>query len=210
MQDEMGLGWYEYGARVYDPVLGRFPSLDPIADSFAFVSPYNYAENEPVSCIDLLGLQKYRLTSSFSMTTGKIGGKISVFGLGLGGTYAKGAAAETIFVTLEYDQESLKFDASIGYKQEIILDEGSGNVGPFHGGESTKKETIRTLSFQNGSDKIDDGKYFTEEFGGVGFISTTEKDGSSKTSLKAEQQINAFFIGLEASQSFEYIEKKEE
>jgi len=33
--------------------------VDPIADQFAWVSTYNYAENEPVRHIDLHGLQKY-------------------------------------------------------------------------------------------------------------------------------------------------------
>lgn len=50
---------YEYGARWYDPAIGRFIGVDPIADQFAWVSVYNYAENEPVRHIDLHGLQKY-------------------------------------------------------------------------------------------------------------------------------------------------------
>lgn len=49
--------WYAYGFRMYDPALGRFPSLDPKADAFPHVSPYNYAENSPISNIDLWGLQ---------------------------------------------------------------------------------------------------------------------------------------------------------
>ena len=52
-------GLYAYGARYYDPTLGRFTGVDPIADQFAFVSPFNYAENEPIRHIDLWGLQKY-------------------------------------------------------------------------------------------------------------------------------------------------------
>ena len=55
--DDFGLDWYEYGFRMYDPTIGRFPSLDPKADEFAFVSPYNYAENRPIDGIDLWGLQ---------------------------------------------------------------------------------------------------------------------------------------------------------
>lgn len=42
---------------MYDPALGRFVCLDPLADKFAHVSPYNYAENRPIDGIDLWGLQ---------------------------------------------------------------------------------------------------------------------------------------------------------
>ncbi len=52
-----GLDWYDYGFRFYDPALGRFPSLDPKADEFENLSPYNYASNNPVTCIDLWGIQ---------------------------------------------------------------------------------------------------------------------------------------------------------
>ena len=55
---ELGLDWYDYGAKWYDAALGRFTGVDPIADQFAWVSPYNYAENEPVGSIDLHGLQR--------------------------------------------------------------------------------------------------------------------------------------------------------
>ncbi|MEM9990829.1 MAG: RHS repeat-associated core domain-containing protein [Bacteroidota bacterium] len=51
------MNWYCYGFRMYDPAIGRFPSVDPIADQFAFVSPFNYAENRPINGIDLHGLQ---------------------------------------------------------------------------------------------------------------------------------------------------------
>jgi RHS repeat-associated protein len=56
---EFDLNWYHYGFRMYDPVIGRFPSLDPKADEFAWVSPYNYAENSPIANIDLWGLQMF-------------------------------------------------------------------------------------------------------------------------------------------------------
>jgi len=51
-------GWTEYGARWYDARIGRFTGVDPISDQFPHVSVFNYAENEPVSNIDLWGLQK--------------------------------------------------------------------------------------------------------------------------------------------------------
>jgi len=58
LEENFGLNWYAYGARYYDPAIGRFTGVDPIADQFAWVTPYNYAENEPVANIDLWGLQR--------------------------------------------------------------------------------------------------------------------------------------------------------
>jgi len=48
---------YAYGFRYYDPAIGRFTGVDPIADEFPHLSVYNYASNDPVRNIDLHGLQ---------------------------------------------------------------------------------------------------------------------------------------------------------
>ena len=55
--EALGLGWYFYGARMHDPAVGRFTGVDPIGERFAWVTTYNYAENEPVGHVDLWGLQ---------------------------------------------------------------------------------------------------------------------------------------------------------
>jgi|GEM_PF-6353393 len=46
---------------MYDFNTGRFFGLDPIADEFQHVSPYNYTENEPAGSIDLWGLQRWKV-----------------------------------------------------------------------------------------------------------------------------------------------------
>ncbi|HFA50553.1 MAG TPA: hypothetical protein ENJ95_16220 [Bacteroidetes bacterium] len=60
LDKDLGLNWYHYGARYYDPAVGRFTGVDPISDSFAELSVYNYASNSPISNIDLHGLQSTR------------------------------------------------------------------------------------------------------------------------------------------------------
>ncbi|MEL6627122.1 MAG: N-acetylmuramoyl-L-alanine amidase, partial [Bacteroidota bacterium] len=57
LQDELNLGWYDYGARMYDPVSSRFPTVDPLAESFANITTFQYASNNPVTNIDLDGLE---------------------------------------------------------------------------------------------------------------------------------------------------------
>jgi RHS repeat-associated protein len=49
----------DYGMRIYDPRLGRFLSVDPIASDFPWYTPYQFAGNKPIWAIDLDGLEEY-------------------------------------------------------------------------------------------------------------------------------------------------------
>lgn len=48
-------GWYETFFRGYDPALGRFMQVDPLAGSFASNSPYHFANNNPLLFNDVMG-----------------------------------------------------------------------------------------------------------------------------------------------------------
>jgi len=52
LQRELDLGWYNYGARFYDPSIGRFTGVDPLAEIYTPLTPYNYVNNNPSNSID--------------------------------------------------------------------------------------------------------------------------------------------------------------
>ena len=50
LNEELGLNWYDYGARMYDPALGRWFVNDKLADDEMQIdkSPYAYSWNSPI------------------------------------------------------------------------------------------------------------------------------------------------------------------
>jgi len=55
LQDEGGLDWYDYGARFYDPTIGRFHTQDRFSEKYYSLSNYQYGGNNPMLFLDFNG-----------------------------------------------------------------------------------------------------------------------------------------------------------
>jgi len=55
-QEDVDISLLSYGARFYDPSIGRFTSVDPMAEAIPEWSPYHYTFNNPISFNDPTGM----------------------------------------------------------------------------------------------------------------------------------------------------------
>jgi RHS repeat-associated protein len=58
---------YDFGARIYDPRVGRWLSRDPLAEKYPFQAPYNFCANNPVMYGDPNGMEHVTLAELKAM-----------------------------------------------------------------------------------------------------------------------------------------------
>jgi RHS repeat-associated protein len=61
----------DYGMRIYDPRIARFLSVDPLRNSYPWLTPYQFAGNMPIIAVDLDGAEPRIITYDANLRTGR-------------------------------------------------------------------------------------------------------------------------------------------
>lgn len=144
------LGWYDYGARFFDPEIGRFHTQDRFAEKYFSLTSYQYGANNPTLYIDVNG-------DSLSVTGNQtaVDKYNAIVNAGLGGFYTtkvdkKGLV--TLESTGEKDDMTEEQKVFHGVMSEITdLKKGNLSVGLVE-----SDENVLIGSYELGSIDVDD------------------------------------------------------
>jgi len=114
LNEELGLNWYDFGARNYDAALGRWMNIDPLSESYYSHSTYNSMMNNPVNFIDPDGRGAYWIPN-----VDKDGNK----------TYISEAGDSATTFSDQYGVSQEKAEAITGTKGDTKIKEGTSVSG---------------------------------------------------------------------------------
>ena len=182
-QDELGLDWYDYGARNYQADLGRWFNVDPLGEMTPIVTPYTFVLNNPVLFTDPDGMRvvaesKEAQSLLINVLTELLGENHGFYFNKKGVLRHRGGKAHRKAKKGYSDEQKAIFDGftEIASNKEYTIDffKQKGGDKQF----SAKFITFSMVRDENGSVKMEDGKpVFKENDTPVNITITHNKEG---------------------------------
>ncbi len=137
-----GLDTYDYGARQYYSILGRWDRMDPLCEKYYSLSPYNYCGGNPVNAIDIEGKRGVRIINNQDQTVTIKAVYYVETGFRLGGTRSNPITLQQYSI-----DDIMKMQSSInGYLNGLGLTVKEGDYSGY--------KIMFDLSFKDGGDQI--------------------------------------------------------
>lgn len=195
-----GLGQYDYGTRLYDPVIARWTSIDQLAEKYQLFSPYTYVANNPLRFIDedgreiVIPTMKGDLTyrnGQFYQENGKVyKGKDAFITKTLGALQTlsklKDPTVKSVLKTLETSKEKVSLEA--GYDGGITYpeDPSAVNEGKSTGSIISLDYTIKGEDGKNVESEILVGHELSHAYDNLKGNNKGEANTKSSASKKGE------------------------
>jgi RHS repeat-associated protein len=133
--DGSGLEWMDFGARMYDPQIGRWMTVDPLASQYAHQTPYAGLDNNPVNITDPTGMSGEPVIDKDKKTI-TVSSNITFYG-SAGSAELATKAAQNIQdqwnsaggkVTVDGVEYSVQFSVTGSYNDKLTADDVSKNT----------------------------------------------------------------------------------
>lgn len=212
-QDELDLGWFDYGARMYMSEIGRWTAIDLKSEKYFYTAPYVYALNNPIFFIDPDGQDAIGSVNGNTITI-----KSVVYIQGHNATAAKAASIQKAimkdwgksFTYKDGDKTyQVKFDVQVmvagkdkdtkselssGENLTTLVDESSKEwVSNTSGktGEWGEDEDDKTYSHEFGHLlSVDDLYYYDNEGNIQNYEGVDDDDNMGKNALDSKSKVN--------------------
>ena len=194
LQDELNLNLYDYGARNYDPAIGRMLQIDPHSSKYTSITPYNYVINSPVNFIDPDG-KDFRI----NISQDKNGDYNITFETTIN-TYGSGSStkeAKSMQNRLKEMGKKIKVDGNINLVFDISVQHHDDKESAIKATEQSPGDNLLEINenFKNSDFSLYDNNYINgnNNLLSEGFTILGGREGKAKNPIRGIHEIGHFF-----------------
>lgn len=197
-EEALDIDLYEMEFRNYDPAIGRFISVDPLADQRNWLTPYNFVQNNPISRVDPLGLlDTYGVNDDGNVVWLDDKTYHDDNGNEVDRLYA--IDDKNNIVDSESKQEYATATVDSSTEKSFLFDLASDNVGSDFGVTSNLDDALDVFKFSSDNSKV--------EFGVQGFqLDNGDYSYVVGTSRSDNYALNAYNLGLSGGYTVDNIQ----